>query len=228
MKQLIKNLGSEEINFPENKLRELLRIFQFETIGFIPFDSPQLIKVSPIGPIYLQPSPKAITSPGSLSGIFYSKRTLEELLSCLNKLKQNHQVLDIIPFPNSAFKIKHVEKGAEPPIFPRKEEQESSNELFIRENGWIKKIYTREILFFQLEGSYTKIQCELRSYMLRITTKDLLQKLKSRIFFQVSKSYLVNLNFLTEMNQSEVRIQDYSIPLGKKYRKELIDHLTIL
>lgn len=228
MKQLIKNLGGGELSFPENKLRELLRIFQFETIGFIPIDSPQLIRVSPIGPSYLQPSATAISSPGSLSGIFYSKRTLDELLSCLKKLKQNHQVLDIISPPNQSAKNNHSEGDSRVPIFQPEELEGPTNELFIRENGWIKKICTQDILFFQLEGSYTKIQCELRSYMLRITTKDLLQKLKSRIFFQVSKSYLVNLNFFTEMNQKEVKIKDYSIPLGKKYRKELIDHLTIL
>lgn len=228
MKQLIKNLGGGELSFPENKLRELLRIFQFETIGFIPIDSPKLIRVSSVGPSYLQASSSTFSSPDSISGIFYSKRTLEDLLSCLKKLKHNHQVLDIIPPPHQSVKNNQLNRDSRTPIYQTGEMEDTSNELFIRENGWIKKIRTRDILFFQLEGSYTKIQCEFRSYMLRITTKDLLQKLKSRIFFQVSKSYLVNLNFFTEMNQTEVKIKDYSIPLGKKYRKELIDHLTIL
>lgn len=228
MKQLIKNLGSGELRFPENKVRELLRIFQFETIGFIPIDSPQLIRVSPVGPSFFQASSSKFSSPDSISGIFYSNRTLEELLICLKKLKYDHQVLDIISAPNLSAKTNQSNGDSKTPIFQSEEAQDTSYEFFIRENGWIKKICTRDILFFQLEGSYTKIQCELRSYMLRITTKDLLQKLKSKIFFQVSKSYLVNLNFFTEMNQTEVKIKEYSIPLGKKYRKELIDHLTIL
>ncbi|WP_035464749.1 LytR/AlgR family response regulator transcription factor [Algoriphagus vanfongensis] len=94
-------------------------------------------------------------------------------------------------------------------------------ELFIRENGWLKKIRVDEILWIKAEGAYSHIYVNGKQYTLRNTAKEILSKLKEEQFFRVHKSYIVNLNKIDAFNSSLIKINGSEIPIGRSYYKEL-------
>lgn len=97
------------------------------------------------------------------------------------------------------------------------------DELFIRENGWLKKIRIDDIHWIKAEGTYTQLYAEGKQYTLRNTAKEILSKLNEDQFHRVHKSYIINLKKIDAFNSSTVKIHDSEIPIGRNYYKELIN-----
>ncbi|WP_268036934.1 LytR/AlgR family response regulator transcription factor [Algoriphagus sp. PAP.12] len=101
--------------------------------------------------------------------------------------------------------------------------QNTPDELFIRENGWLKKIKIDDIQWIKAEGTYTQLYAEGKQYTLRNTAKEILSKLNEDQFHRVHKSYIINLKKIDAFNSSTVKILDSEIPIGRNYYKELIN-----
>lgn len=97
------------------------------------------------------------------------------------------------------------------------------DELFIRENGWLKKIRIDDIHWIKAEGTYTQLYAEGKQYTLRNTAKEILSKLNEDQFHRIHKSYIINLKKIDAFNSSTVKIDDSEIPIGRNYYKELIN-----
>lgn len=97
------------------------------------------------------------------------------------------------------------------------------DEIFIRENGWLKKVLVKDILWIKAEGTYTQLNVEGKFYTLRNTTREILNKLDENQFFRAHKSYIINLKKVEAFNSSLVKIGDSEIPIGRNYYKELVN-----
>ncbi|WP_057940224.1 LytR/AlgR family response regulator transcription factor [Algoriphagus resistens] len=109
-----------------------------------------------------------------------------------------------------------------------KPEKNNSADLFIRENGWLKKIIINDIHWIKAEGTYTHIFVNGKQYTLRNTVKDLMQKLPCDQFSRIHKSFIVNLNKIEAFSSSIVKIEDGEIPIGRKYYQELLKNINKL
>ncbi|EPR70194.1 LytR/AlgR family response regulator transcription factor [Cyclobacterium qasimii] len=69
----------------------------------------------------------------------------------------------------------------------------STSELFIRENGWLKKILIEDINWIKTEGTYIHILVNGKQYTLRSTVKELMKKLPEKQFLRIHKSFIINL-----------------------------------
>lgn len=224
MESQLRNIRYSDLTFSEEHLCQLLTIFQSESIGFVPKGNQVLFKVQPLkNPPQIRRANRDLPLQ-ELVSVFYTPYKPNQLKSALDLLKFENQLITSVPY----YHIKE-EKEEIPNIKNTEKSVDSRFEnFFIRENGWLKKIKIKDILYFHLEGTYAQLQCNSRSFVLRITTKKLLEKLKNRNFIQVSKSYLINLAFLKGMSQTEVEINDKVLPVGKKYRKHLLERINIL
>lgn len=100
------------------------------------------------------------------------------------------------------------------------------NELFIRENGWLKKINTNDIHWIKAEGTYTQLHVDGKQYTLRNTTKEILGKLDENDFIRIHKSYIINLKMIDAFNASHIKIKDSEIPIGRNYYKDLVNSVN--
>lgn len=99
----------------------------------------------------------------------------------------------------------------------------SNKEIFIRENGWLKKIKISDIHWIKAEGTYSHLFVDGKQYTLRNTAKEILCKLDERNFLRVHKSYIINLEKIEAFNNSIIKIDESEIPIGRNYYKQLIN-----
>ncbi|WPR76445.1 LytR/AlgR family response regulator transcription factor [Algoriphagus sp. NG3] len=101
-------------------------------------------------------------------------------------------------------------------------------DLFIRENGWLKKIIINDINWIKAEGTYTHLFVHEKQYTLRNTVKDLMEKLPEGQFSRIHKSFIVNMNKIEAFSSSAVKIANTEIPIGRKYYQDLLKNINKL
>lgn len=92
---------------------------------------------------------------------------------------------------------------------------------------WIKtsmgksKIKQNTILYIEADNVYCKIVCETKTYVERITLKEI-ESLLEPYFLRVHRSFIVNGNRIEALKGNELKISSHKIPTTKKYL-ELIE-----
>ena len=102
------------------------------------------------------------------------------------------------------------------------------SEIFIRENGWLKKIMVNDIEWIKADGSYTHIYVMGRQYTLRNTVKEVILKLPENQFVRIHKSYIVNMKKVDALSSSAVKIEETEIPVGRNYYHKLLQKINKL
>lgn len=100
--------------------------------------------------------------------------------------------------------------------------------LFIRENGWLKKITIDEIGYIKTEGSYCQIQTRKKLITIRSTVKELFDAIPLEKFVRVHKSYMVNLENLEAICNKEALIFGEKVPVGRNFYTSLQNLLNRL
>lgn len=102
------------------------------------------------------------------------------------------------------------------------------SEIFIRENGWLKKILIEEIEWIKAEGSYTQIFAKGKQYTLRNTVRDIMSKIPENQFIRIHKSYIINIKKVEALSSTAVKIEDTEIPIGRNFYPKLLKHINKL
>lgn len=105
-------------------------------------------------------------------------------------------------------------------------ENEQKEEVIIRSDRRNVNIKLNDILFIESFGDYVKIH---RSEKFD-STREKISSFESRLpqyFIRVHRSYLVNRDHIDSYNKEIIRLGDYEIPIGRKYRKKVEDVLQV-
>jgi DNA-binding LytR/AlgR family response regulator len=78
------------------------------------------------------------------------------------------------------------------------------------------------------ERNYLELHCSGKKYLIRSTLQDFIDKLPANMFFQVHRSYAINLKHLTSIEHSVLRIGNQEIPLGRSFAEPLKEKLRIV
>ncbi|MFC5624521.1 LytR/AlgR family response regulator transcription factor [Algoriphagus winogradskyi] len=108
------------------------------------------------------------------------------------------------------------------------QQKNTNTDLFIRENGWLKKILISDISYIKAEGTYTHIFVKEKQYTLRNTVKDLMKKLPENQFSRVHKSYIANMEKIEALSSNAVKIDNIEIPIGRNYYHTLLQNINKL
>lgn len=105
---------------------------------------------------------------------------------------------------------------------------------FIRENeknfivkqkeGMISLRYS-DIYYFEKDGKNMHMICRDDTYTYRTTIKDLKKSIESDDFIQCHQGYIINITKISNRKENALVLGDINtiIPIGKTYRKEVID-----
>lgn len=110
-----------------------------------------------------------------------------------------------------------------------KEEHEPDlNSLFIKEKGVYKKIVLSEVLYLKSEHVYTEIFLKTnKNQLIRTSLNNIINKLNSN-FIRVHRSYVININYIDEMNSASLKINGNIIPIGSTYKDTLFNKLNLI
>ena len=130
-------------------------------------------------------------------------RFLKAIDKAANRHKQNIPPESAAPLPTQAVKS----------------EQEI---LFVKSEGKLVKIDLNHILFLESVKDYVRFWTTEGNVVVHTTMKQLEEQLKKYSHFvRVQKSYIVNINHITEVWGNSIRIGDQSITIGSTYRDEV-------
>lgn len=103
-----------------------------------------------------------------------------------------------------------------------------SDSIFVRHQNSMVKVNISDILYIEAERNYCRIYSKNKEYLLVMTLKDIDEKLPSRHFLRVHRSFIVNISQITEISNSHIVIVKKSIPISKSLKDELLNRLQTI
>jgi two-component system response regulator LytT len=100
--------------------------------------------------------------------------------------------------------------------------------LFVKEGKMFVKIPFEEIIYVEQDRNYVEIHTAQRVHPVRSALKDFVRHLPSKKFFQVHRSFFVNVSCITAINSDIIRLKDKEIPISKTFRDELLSLVRLL
>lgn len=100
--------------------------------------------------------------------------------------------------------------------------------LFVNINKRLIKLNFDKILLIQAKGDYVRIQLEDENLVVHTTLKNLTEKLPSNLFFQVHRSYVVNLKKIDSIEENTIYIAGTHVRLSKLSRPKLMNLINII
>ena len=100
--------------------------------------------------------------------------------------------------------------------------------LFVKKGKKWVKINVHNIRYAKADDSYTEIFTTDEKFLISQSLKKVEIKLDPSDFRRTHRSYLVNLSMIEGIDEDSLIIGEECIPIGKTYRKEVLDSLTFL
>src|SRR5690606_3471179 len=98
-------------------------------------------------------------------------------------------------------------------------ESNTTDFLFIKADRRYHKIYFKDIWFVEGLKDYVIIHTQNQKLITAMNLKSIHQKLPDNYFFRVSKSYVINLDYIDSFTNHTLYINEIEIPLGEVYKK---------
>ncbi|MBP1163428.1 DNA-binding LytR/AlgR family response regulator [Chryseobacterium sp. PvR013] len=99
-------------------------------------------------------------------------------------------------------------------------ESNTADFLFIKAERRFYKISFSDIKFIEGLKDYVVIHTRQQKLITAMNLKTIHQKISGETFIRVSKSYVVNMNYIDSFDNHNIYIEDSEIPLGEVYRAE--------
>ncbi len=98
---------------------------------------------------------------------------------------------------------------------------QEDNFFFVRADYSLVKISIPNILYIEALDDYLKIHIQNeKTVVARMTMKGILEKLPSRDFIRVHRSFIVPLSRVKSVRNKMISVENQSIPLGNTYEEE--------
>ncbi|MDA3911227.1 MAG: LytTR family DNA-binding domain-containing protein [Bacteroidales bacterium] len=94
--------------------------------------------------------------------------------------------------------------------------------IFVKSERKYIKLNYNDIYFIEGLKDYVILHANKGKYMTAMNVKTIHGKLPSAVFFRTSKSYIINVNHIDEIDGEDVIVQDTRIPIGRSYRERFL------
>ena len=98
--------------------------------------------------------------------------------------------------------------------------------IFVKTDKNFIKVKITDILWLESEHNYMFIVCEKGKYIVRSSFKDFLVNIPNDQFFQVHKSYIINMNKVESFSHTDVVINGKEIPLSRNYKDDFFARIN--
>jgi DNA-binding LytR/AlgR family response regulator len=166
----------------------------------------ELVKISrnkSIVPVFITSHPEYAVDSYEMEAFDYLTKPLsaERFARCATRLKDFFQLRD------KAFAF----------------DKEQETDYIIIKQGYEKhRLRLHDILYLEAMKDYTRIILAGKQYLVLAPLINMLEKMPARKFVRIHRSYIVNLDKITEVRQNKIYILTTELPLGKLYKNSLI------
>ena len=105
-----------------------------------------------------------------------------------------------------------------------------SENIFIRSNRYLQKVDPFDIIYIQSEGNYCVINTDSKKHVAKVTLGAIVNVLDASKFVRIHRGYVVQVALIDEVNtvDNEVKIGGTTLPMGRSYKDNLLDLITIV
>lgn len=96
--------------------------------------------------------------------------------------------------------------------------------IFIKTGTDFQKIEIAAIQFIKSNGDYTQLFMTKGKHLVAQPLKHWLDKLSTKSFCQIHKSYLVNVSHISKVSGNQVYIGAQVLPIGRTYKEEFVSN----
>lgn len=104
----------------------------------------------------------------------------------------------------------------------------SDTHVFVKSKNRLEKVKFEDILYIEANDIYASLVARNQTYVLGHPLKTFEEKFPEKPFMRVHRSFIVNLNHIEAIEDNFIVIGKKNIPIGKTYRAELMNRLSIL
>ena len=134
-----------------------------------------------------------------------------------------YQVLDYLLKP---FSLQRFSKALFKLPFDDISSKKSSGKILnIKENGIVHKVDSDNILYMEAYGNYVKIYLKEGKLLSLKSLTRYEGMLREASFIRIHKSYLINIACVQSFSSQSVFIQGIEVPIGKLYKKSVLEQL---
>ena len=117
-------------------------------------------------------------------------------------------------------------------VFPKIESERplvENKNLFLRKNKELVRVEFDDILFIKSDRNYCDIITLKGTFIMKISLTKLKEQLSDERFVKSHRSYIINVENVSGLllSNSKVRIGESLVPIGRKYRKEIVEKIKI-
>jgi len=97
--------------------------------------------------------------------------------------------------------------------------------IFIREGTIFVKVPFKEILYLESDHVYVNVYTATNKHLVRTSLQQYMKNFDPDKFYQVHRSYVVNIDNVTGINDIYVLVNDKQVPIAKPFRDDLLSRL---
>jgi DNA-binding LytR/AlgR family response regulator len=110
---------------------------------------------------------------------------------------------------------------------PARENDANRNIIFVKTEGKLVKIDLGQVWFIEGLKDYVQIWTEHGKLTVHSTMKNFEEQLSDMpVFLRVNKSYIINMNFVSEVDGNLIRIKGQMITIGSTYKDDIHQHFN--
>jgi DNA-binding LytR/AlgR family response regulator len=98
--------------------------------------------------------------------------------------------------------------------------------FFIKCDSKFERIYFNEILYVQALQNYVTIFTTRGKFITLLYLKNVEENLDSGLFLRVHKSFIVSIPRIQSIENNEIVIGDFRIPISRNYREQVLDRVV--
>ena len=100
--------------------------------------------------------------------------------------------------------------------------------IFVRHVNTMVKVKIEDVMYIEAERNYCRIFTDSKEYLVVMTLKDMDNKLPSKHFLRVHRSYIVNISRVKEVATTHLVISRKAIPISKSLKEVLLKRLQTI
>ncbi len=129
-------------------------------------------------------------------------------------------------FSKALKKVEKLLKPTRPSSAPK--EKSDKNQFYINVDKRLIKLNASEVNLIEAKGDYVLIKLDNEEHKVHTTLKKISEKLSSDLFFQVHRSYIINLKKIIDIQDNTILIQKSVIPISRSKRSEFLSRLNLI
>lgn len=100
--------------------------------------------------------------------------------------------------------------------------------LFLRNGQEIVSVMSSDIVYVEAFDNYANVFTEKDKFIISHTLKSVEEKLLPFGFIRIHRSYLINFAHVDSLSEGYVFLKGHKVQIGKSYRKDFIEGLSML